>query len=140
VGRSWELIGRGRVARAAVSFAHASARADGVEPGTILRLPLARHETASCAWVAAAWKGASCADWRASRRSAEGVSQTSGWKHLLARICRDDECELERRGMEKMAGAPKLTGADRRWLLSDIELDATLQFGSRRMSLREVLE
>ncbi len=43
--------------------------------------------------------------------------------------------------MEKMAGAAELTGAESTiGLLSDIELDATLQFGSREMSLREVLE
>jgi len=43
--------------------------------------------------------------------------------------------------MENKAGTGELTGAESTiGLLSDIELDATLQFGSREMPLREVLE
>ena len=43
--------------------------------------------------------------------------------------------------MEKVAGTGESTvRAAAIGLLSDIELDATLQFGSREMPLREVLE
>jgi flagellar motor switch protein FliN len=43
--------------------------------------------------------------------------------------------------MEKVTGSEESIGVDRGVdLLCDIELDATLQFGSRDMPLREVLE
>src|SRR3979411_539018 len=43
--------------------------------------------------------------------------------------------------MEKVTGSGEIAGVDRGiGLLCDIELDATLQFGSREMALREVLE
>ena len=43
--------------------------------------------------------------------------------------------------MEKVAGSVESTTVDPGvGLLSDIELDATLQFGSRDMCLREILE
>ena len=42
--------------------------------------------------------------------------------------------------MEKAMDMAGSAGIDTMALLSDIELDATLQFGSRQMALREVLE
>lgn len=42
--------------------------------------------------------------------------------------------------MEKAMDMIGSAGIDTMALLSDIELDATLQFGSRQMALREVLE
>lgn len=42
--------------------------------------------------------------------------------------------------MEKNIGIDQSAGADAIALLYDIELDATLQFGSRELPLREVLE
>src|SRR5260370_38069544 len=43
--------------------------------------------------------------------------------------------------MEKVTGSGEIAGVDPGGgLLCDIELDATLQFGSREMPLREVLE
>jgi flagellar motor switch protein FliN/FliY len=42
--------------------------------------------------------------------------------------------------MEKTMGANGMAGAEAMAMLFDIELDATLQFGSRELPLREVLE
>jgi flagellar motor switch protein FliN/FliY len=42
--------------------------------------------------------------------------------------------------MEKTMGADGMAGAEAMAMLFDIELDATLQFGSRELPLREVLE
>lgn len=42
--------------------------------------------------------------------------------------------------MEKPVGMAGTAGRDTIGFLSDIELDATLQFGSREMALRDVLE
>jgi flagellar motor switch protein FliN/FliY len=58
------------------------------------------------------------------------------------KILTNDQCELrEEDVMEKVAGSNEIAGIDPGiGLLCDIELDATLQFGSREMPLREVLE
>ncbi len=42
--------------------------------------------------------------------------------------------------MEKAIGASEMAGAEAMAMLFDIELDAMLQFGSRELPLREVLE
>jgi flagellar motor switch protein FliN/FliY len=42
--------------------------------------------------------------------------------------------------MEKATGASEITETEAMAMLYDIELDATLQFGSRELPLKEVLE
>ena len=58
-------------------------------------------------------------------------------RRLRPEYCRDDECELrEEDGMEKVMDSGEAAGVDPGiGLLCDIELDATLQFGSREMPL-----